>query len=68
MQIIEDWASDKSILAAEQFCLHLQERFDAGSIRVVTVENHGDFLSLLLTANCWEGQGEFALQADGDFN
>jgi hypothetical protein len=64
-QIVDDWANDNGFIAEGQLRLHLAERFDAGSFYVVTVEDHGEFLTLQLTADCWEVQREFALMADG---
>ena len=64
-QIIENWADDKGFVAEEQLSLHLEERFGAGTIHVATVTDHGDFLTMQLTADSWEGQREFALLPDG---
>jgi hypothetical protein len=64
-QLVEDWADDKGFNAAEQLCLHLEERFHVNTIEVVAAIDHGDFLILQLTANQWHEPREFGLLSNG---
>ena len=64
-QLVENWAEDRGFSAADQICLHVEERFGARSVRVVTAHDQGDHLVLRLLTDCWEKPKEFALLSDG---
>lgn len=64
-QLIEAWDDDKEFIAADQICVHLEERFHVRAIHVVAAVDQGDFLTLRLTTDTWEKAREFGLLADG---
>ncbi len=64
-QVVEDWADDKGFNAADQLCLHLEERFHVNTIEVVAVIDQSDFLILQVTTDQWQDAREFGLLSNG---
>jgi hypothetical protein len=67
-QLAENWGDEKGFDAAEQICMHLQERFGIKSIRLIQAKDNGEFLLLTLTTDCWQEAREFALLSNGSLS
>ena len=64
-QLVEDWAGEKGFNAANQICLHLEERFHVNTIELVAALNQGEFLILRIATDQWKEPREFGLLSDG---
>jgi hypothetical protein len=64
-QLVENWADDKGIVAEEEICTHLQERFGVQVVNLIHAKDEGEFLLLILTTDCWQEPREFALLSSG---
>lgn len=66
-QLIECWGGGKGFDAADQIRLHLEVRFDAGEIHIISAADHGSFLMLRVATDKWVEPREFGLLSDGSF-
>lgn len=64
-QAVENWADERGLVAEDQLTMHLEERFGAHQVHVMSVDDQGDFLVLHLTTEQWTEPREFALLPDG---
>ena len=64
-RIVEAWTADKAFDAADQLCLHLEDRFQVSAIEVVSAKDNGAFLVLTLRTDQWSEPREFALLSNG---